>query len=678
MGLERTRLLTESYKATEGEEWVIRRAKALDHILRNMTVYIQNHERIVGNYAAAPNELHFPIELNWKSYLKAVNSEVGRSLLTDEGRTEFKTLCNYWNGKALRDIQLKYFAGVADLEKYFKYDGTFMWNPTWYEMGLPNYEKLFRIGLNGVIAEAKARLEEIKRTIPANYLDQKDFLEAVIITLRAAIAFAGRYAELARELAVKEANGHRKKELETIARACGRVPANPPRTLQEAIQSFWFYHLITRQIELVDVGIGIRFDLLMGTFYAKDKQEGRIDRDDALDLLQRLWLKIEEMGMTYGPMESGVYGGIQSLNTLVIGGVDREGKDVTNEMSYLVLDTAEIMRSAEPNIGLRVHGSTPKELLSRATDVIRTGVGYPSLFNDDAIIPLLLRWGVSFEEAREYSLTGCVYITIPGSNHVRHSVGYASWPKYLWWALHQGVDPKTGEQRRARTPDPSNFTCLEDVIQAYLAQARFFFGKQVQLDLFTRRLYKRYLPRPFTSALVDGAIERGQDFRQFDCPNGTANMVVIVGATNVADSLAAIKWLVFEKKMVSMKEFLEVLDRNWEGREDLRQIVLSQVPKFGNDDDYVDTLAREVHIRTEQVIEEFADDYGGPFHADGSGVSATYGMAADCGATPDGRRDGEPFADGSLSPMLGRDTKGPTAVLSSVSKIEADLRHHTN
>jgi pyruvate formate-lyase/glycerol dehydratase family glycyl radical enzyme len=667
LNVERNRLLTESYKATEGQPMVLRRAKALSHILRNMSTFILPNSRIVGYSGSTPHDLYYPIEVNWKSPWRALNSDDARHLLDEEGRTEMEEIFEYWKGKTLSDLRKNAFEG--DLEKYFKYEGTFLWSH-WDELGIPNYEKLLTIGINGIKKEAEEKLRHVIETIPDDYLEQHDLLEAVIITLDAAIAFAERYASKAREMAGGEEDEVRRKQLEDIAEVCNRVPAEPATSYYEALQSFWFINLITRQIELVSLGCGARFDVLFNAYYQEDLAEGRITRREAIELMQHLLLKFEEAGMWYSPMITGIYGGVQQLEGITLGGRDADGNDVTNDMTYMVLEASRELHVLQPTIALRVHKNTPRELLSAATDVIRTGCGYPSLFNDEVLIPLLRKWKVAEEDIYDYSCSGCVYIELPGKNQVRRASGYFVMPKCLWWALHRGVNPETGEQYGAPTPDPDEFTRIEDVIEAYLEQVRFFFDKMVKLENTCRRLYQEYAPRPFLSAFLDGCIEKGKDTRRWAYPSNLNSFNLIIGPTNVADSLAAIKKLVFDDGELTMREFIDILDKNWEGHEDLRQRVINEVPKFGNDDDYVDLLAKEVHERSEAVYQEFTDEHGAKWRGDGSGVSATYGLAPGTPATPDGRKDGEPFADATLSPMIGRDKNGPTAVLASCAKIE--------
>ena len=276
--------------------------------------------------------------------------------------------------------------------------------------------------------------------------------------------------------------------------------------------------------------------------------------------------------------------------------------------------------------------------------------------------------GFEPEDVKNYAVTGCVYIEIPGKNVMRRSVGYFVLPKCLWWALHQGVNPETGEQRGARTPDPATFTSWEDVLHAYLEQVRFFTNKMEQLERINLELYEKYCPRPFYSAVVEGCIETGRESRKWVYPSMLHHFMQVIGGTNVADAITAVKKVVFDDQRVTLPELIKIMDNNWKGREDIRQACLN-APKFGNDDDYADRIAREVQSRGEAAMETVKDRYGFANRGDGSAVSATYGLAMDTPATPDGRLDGEPFADSTLAPQPGRDKKGPTAVLNSCAKI---------
>jgi formate C-acetyltransferase len=473
---------------------------------------------------------------------------------------------------------------------------------------------------------------------------------------------------MAREMAARTSQEEDRRRLEEIAAVCEWVPENPPRSLLEALQSFFFIHL-ARYIEYSTLGIGVRFDKVFGPYYEKDLRSGKITREEALELLQLLWVKFHELGLIYSPMLSGIYGGVESLQAMTIGGVGPDGRDVTNEMTYLVLETAETMRTLEPSLVLRYHDGTPDRLLTRATEVIGTGIGYPSFFNDRALIPTLQGWGVPLEEAWDYAITGCVYLEIPGKNIARRAMGALVLPKCLWWALHQGINPQTKEPWGAATPDPATFRSVDDLMEAYLEQVRFFFRRLNKIENTCRSLYEKYLPRPFYSAVLEGCIERGEDSRRWAYPSRVHDFCVIIGPTNVADSLTAIQKVVLEEQKITMARLIEALDHNWEGYEEVRQMML-RAPKYGNDDDYADEIAVRVHHRTSEVLAEFTDRFGNPCRGDGSGVSGTYGLALHTPATPDGRRTGDPFSDATLSPSQGRDTRGPTAVLNSAAKID--------
>lgn len=665
LDLQRSRYLTESYQKTDGQPMVMRRALALANVLTKMDITIQDWERIVGSSLSDPQGLYFGIDMNWRSVKRILEGREGASLLDDRGRDELGQLIAYWEGRSMSDRQQALFSG--EVLKYWKYDGTFLWTH-WSELGIPNYAKIFQVGLGGLIAEAEARLQEIDREVPLDYVDQKEFLQAVIVSVRAMIDFAHRYAERAETMAAETTDPDNRLRLLEIAATCRWVPEHPPRTLLEALQSFFFVH-VGRYLEYSTLGIGVRFDKVFGPFFEQDLANGRITREEALELLQLLWVKFHELGLVYSPMLSGIYGGVESLQAITLGGLDENGRDVTNEMTYLVLETGQTMKTLEPSIALRYHDGTPTELLSKAVDVIRQGVGYPSLFNDQAIIPTLEKWHVPRQDALDYAITGCVYLEIPGKNVARRAMGGFVLPKCLWWALNQGRHSQTGDQWGAATPDPRTFQSTADLLEAYLEQVRFFFHKLNRIERTCRSLYAKYLPRPFYSALLDGCIEKGQDCRQWAYPSAMHDICIQIGTTNVADSITAVQKVVFDEKKVTMDQLLVALAANWEGHEATRQLMI-RAPKYGNDDDYADDIAVQVHHRTAAVMAEFTDRFGNPCRGDGSGVSATYGCALDTPATPDGRRDGEPFADATLSPIQGMDRKGPTAVLKSASKID--------
>ena len=669
--LERARLLTQSYKETEGQPMVLRRAKALAHILENMSIYITDGERIVGNYASSPAHLTYHPEYYWRWLVKAVNDGY-RNLLDDKGRVELGEITKYWQGKSVQGMERDYLP--EEVKPYWAHTKGLFWGH-YAESGVPDYEKVFKVGLNGLIKEAEEKLTEIGKdpNLPAkDYIEQKNFLEAVIISLKAAINWAKRYAQKARELA-KDAK--RKGELEEIVEICQWVPGNPPRTFHEALQSFLFIHLITRLIEAYENGTGVRFDQVFYPFYKKDREESRISQEEAQELLEFLWLKMEEMSVLFAPMLGGGVQGSSLFQTLTIGGITPQGEEATNELTYMILDACDSMRLSQPTTAIRIHKNTPKEFLLRITDSIKKRWGTVSLFNDEYVIPKLLSFGIPLEDARNYGVEQCMRWTIPGKNIVYRAIdGLIILPGCLELALNKGIDKFAGKQVGVATPDPATFASIEEIMEAFLAQVRFVVDKAARIANTADAFYEEYLPRPFLSALFDGGIEKGKDCRKwFYYPKRTMGYI---GATNVANSLAAIKRLVFEEKRLPLTKLLEALKNNWEGEEELRQMFINEAPKFGNDDDYVDLLAREIHCQVSREIESVKNCYGHHFLTDGSTSSTYYAFSGLTGATPDGRKDRDLFADGSASPTPGTDKKGPTAILKSVSKLDPLASHN--
>ncbi|RJR33101.1 MAG: hypothetical protein C4576_28625 [Desulfobacteraceae bacterium] len=673
--LERARLLTESYRETEGQSMVLRRAKALAHILDNMTIYIQDDERVVGNYSSSPNALTTHPEFYWRWLEKAVMpGEAFSSLLDDDGRKELQELNRYWKDKSVQGMERD--AVPKRVQEHWRFVGPIVWGH-FAESGVPDFEKVFRIGLNGIIAEAKSRMAKIEEDsgLPSeDFIRQKRFLDAVVISLEAAVRWGKRYAHLAREMAPAEENPARRGELEEIGRVCEWVPGNPPRTLHEALQSFWFIHLIHHLIELYQNGCAVRLDQVLYPIYKKQKEEGKISRAEAQQLLEFLWIKMEELGVLLMPLVGSGVAGNTMWQTITVGGVTPEGEDATNEMSYIILDACKEMRTIQPSIALRYHDKMDQEFLLSAIDLVKTGVGYPAFFNDHVVIPMLLSRGMPWTKARDYGIEACMRWTIPGEAMAYRSIaGVFVLPKCLELALNGGIDKRTGKLIGERTKDPLQFGSVDDILGAFFAQVRFFTEKLVKFHNTTDLLYREFLPRPFLSGLMRGCIENGRDCREYSFHH--KSFIGHVGGINVANSLAAIQKLVFEERRVSLQELLAALRENWSGKENLRQLCV-RAPKFGNDEDYVDQFVKKIYYGISAIAVEHKNVFGFPFDFDGTSSSMYYGYSGLTWATPDGRKDGDNFADGTLSPIPGTDTFGPTAVLKSASKIDPLLSPH--
>ncbi|MFH1087762.1 MAG: pyruvate formate lyase family protein, partial [Chloroflexota bacterium] len=466
-------------------------------------------------------------------------------------------------------------------------------------------------------------------------------------------------------------DGKRRAELNEIAQICDWVPENPARTLREAMQSYWLVYMITRIIETHGQGAGNRLDQLMYPFYAKDVKEGSTTREQTQELVEFFLVKVEETGHLCVPEMHTGGAGVSMYQSYTMGGQTPDGKDATNEFSFIMIDAAIAMKTHHTNYILRYHPDINQDFVLRAIDLIRTGVGFPAVFNDSCIIPYLVNRGIPLQDARNYVIRGCVGWLIPGkANHVgRVNAGSMSLGKCLELALNQGKCQLTGRQLGCVTADPNTFKSIEDIMQAYLQQVRFAFDKLVKIDNIAQHFYVKHMQRPFASALIDDCIEKGRDCSAI--PYHLLPSIMPTGTTNVADSLAAIKKFVFDEKRLTMEELLHVLRSNWQGKEDLRQRFINEAPKFGNDDDYADLIAREVHHRSQKVAEEFKDYYGFPWSLNGSIAGGYYPWGRRAGASADGRMDKDTFSDAVMSPSAGMDRKGPTAVIKSVSKIPA-------
>ena len=669
--LERARLVTESYKETEREAEVIRKAKALANVLEKMTIYILSSQRIVGNIASDQFSLPAYPELVHKPITEALNDGF-RGVLDEKGEAEWQDICQYWEGRSVDD---KIIAVIPDSCKPF-ISTAVIWSHGFNQQKgpiVPNYEKLFKIGLKGVIEQIERRMKELEadeEISPTEYVDQKDFLEAALISCNAVVNFIKRYAVRARELAEGEKDGGRKQELEEIAGICDWVSENSPRTFYEGLQLWYFVHMITHVIESHGIGAGVRFDQLMYPLYKKDIEEGRITRDEAQELLEYLWVMLDrEIGLLEEPETLGALAGNTSWQTLTIGGVTPDGEDASNELSLLLLDASMAIRTVQPTYALRYHPEINHALVLKAIDCARAGLGYPAVYNDTAVIPYIVDRGIPLQDARNWAVPLCVTWIIPGKNMWggQQNPMIINLGKCLELVLYQGMDVRKGTQLGCITPDPTTFQSIGEVMNAYLEQVKYALERGVRISNIAELFYQRYLQRPFTSALVDDCIEQG-----VDCTKQTYHSNSIIadpGVINVADSLAAIKKLVFDDKAVSMEELIDACKSNFEGKEDLRQMLLN-APKFGNDDDYADSIAKEVQHRTQELVKRFKDFYGRPYTLDGSVAALYMPFSHTTGATPDGRKSKKLFADGTISPMRGADHKGPTAALKSVGKVK--------
>ena len=710
-------LVTESYKQTENEPLIIRRAKAFEHILKNIPIIIRDEELIVGSSTLAPRGCQtFPeFSYEWleQEFDTVATREADQFYISDQAKVELKEANAYWKGKTTSELATAYMAPetlTAMAHNIFT-PGNYFYNGVGHIT--VQYEKVLAIGYEGIIAEAKAELAGC-RPGDADYATKSRFLEAVILSCEAVILYANRYAVLAEEMAVQCSDEKRKAELLTIASNCRRVPAKGAASFHEACQSFWF---VQQLLQMESSGHSIspgRFDQYMYPYYEKDIKAGKLTREQAQELIDCIWVKLNDLNKCRDAESAKGFAGYSLFQNLIVGGQDAEGKDATNDLSFMCIEASFHVFLPMPSLSIRVWNGSPYDLLIRAAELTRTGIGLPAYYNDEVIIPSLMSRGVTLEEARGYNIIGCVEPQVPGKTMGWHDAAFYNMCRGLELVFTGGMD--CGEQIGPKTQPVEEMTSFEELVEAYKTQMNYFIELLVNADNAIDQAHAERMPLPYLASMVDDCIKRGKPCESGGCiynftgPQG-------FGIANVADALFAIKKLVFEEKKVTMAEYKKALMFNY-GQE-VNALVVSQVAgnvtrklaeqgiqptadmvaratqeviknsvtsedkkrfdellqmieevdKFGNDEDEVDQLAREVAYTYTKPLLQYRNPRGGQFQAGLYPVSANVSLGAQTGATPDGRLAGTPMADG-VSPSAGKDKNGPTAAANSVSKLD--------
>jgi formate C-acetyltransferase len=489
------------------------------------------------------------------------------------------------------------------------------------------------------------------------------------IAADALITYARRYSDKLQEAAQKENNQARKDELETMAGICERVPINAPNTFWEALQYYWFVHIgVITELNTWDSFNPGRLDQHLYPFYKRDIESGLLDRDGAKTLLQAFWIKFNnqpappKVGVT--SKESNTYTDFCLIN---VGGVNEKGEDAVNELTYLILDVIEELRLLQPSSMVQISKKNPDQLVKRALDIIKTGYGQPSLFSTDAIIQEMLRQGKSIIDARNGGASGCVETGAFGKESYILT-GYFNLTKILEITLNNGVDPKTRKQIGIQTGNPNSFKSFEELLEVYKKQINYFADVKIKGNVIIERLYAEYLPAPFMSLLIDDCILKGMDYNNGGARYNTS-YIQGVGIGTVTDSLTSLKYNVFDKKKLSMDEFLNAMSKNFEGFDDLKNLLLNETPKYGNDNDCADEVLKAVFEIYFSAIDGRPNTKGGHFRINLLPTTSHVYFGSVTGATPDGRLAGLPVSEG-ISPVQGADLNGPTAVLKSAAKID--------
>ena len=713
----RAKLITESYKATEGQPTITRRAEAFAHILRNIPIIIRDNELIVGSSTIAPRGCQTFPEFSYQWLEDELDTVETRSAdpfyIAEETKQELREVHKYWKGKTSSELATSYMApeAIRAIEHNIFTPGNYFYNGVGHVT--VKYEEVLAIGYKGIIDKAQAELDRCQ-VGDGNYVKKSHFLKAVILSCQAVIEYAERYAELASQMAAECTDPARKQELLQISQNCSRVPANGATSFYEACQSFWF---VQQLLQVESSGHSIspgRFDQYMYPYYKADLDKGIITRESAQELLDCIWVKLNDLNKVRDAASAEGFAGYSLFQNLIVGGQDKDGNDVTNDLSVMCILASMHVHLPMPSLSIRVWNGSPHELLIKAAELTRTGIGLPAYYNDEVIIPALLNRGLTLADAREYNIIGCVEPQKAGKTDGWHDAAFFNMCRPLELVFSNGMDK--GELVGIQTGDVTKMTTFEEFYDAYKKQMEYCISLLVNADNAIDVAHAERVPLPFESCMVDDCISRGLSVQEggaiynFTGPQG-------FGIANMADSLYAIRKLVYEDKKVSMEEYKEALAWNYDKgldeqsvkdisemilkgmqdggmnvtedtakavlttvmrlkptEEQLRRFteihhMIDEVPKYGNAIDDVDYFARDVAYTYTRPMQKYHNPRGGQYQAGLYPVSANVPLGGQTGATPDGRYAHTPVADG-VSPSAGKDVKGPTAAATSVSRLD--------
>ena len=669
--LDRARLATEFYKKPSIEPFVLRRAKLFKYVLENKEIFIDDDSIIAGHLASRMHAVPvFPEMSAWlrDEYTTLDERRFDRFEFMPGEKEELGRMVANWEGGTFEDLTS---AQISDFE-WAMMDASIMTKGISKLSTMnhaPDYDEMVKVGYRYYINSCKEKIAAIDDYNIEN-MGQKYTWEAMIIVMEAIIAFAHRYADLAEKMAADCADAERKEQLLTMAETCRVVPENPPQTFQQAAQLVFFTHLaFMMENNGSDHSMG-RFDQYMYPFYKKDLENG-ISEDYIADLIHEFKIKFEEMWYLRNNYESEAYPGCALYIHIMLGGTKPDGSDACNELTDLFLHCMEDLQTKEPCISFRVHEGINEDTFRLAMKVALMGGSHPAFFNESTSMGYLKRLGFSDKDCNNWSVCGCTEVVAQGQTDFQSQMGYYNTIKVLEMALNDGMDPVTKKQFGPHTGDVRKFTSMEQVKEAYLKQQEFFIDRYIKLFNKMVSCHAYAVPTITGSCFTKGCIDNGRVLQQKGCDNRWS-AIGVTGLANVTDSLAAIEECVFNKKYMTMTELMDLLETDFAGREDMRQLLLNRAPKFGNDIEQVDKYA---HF----VVKTLDDE--GKKHRDGRDAEITTVWATQSynvimgraiGATPDGRHAFTPMAD-NVSPMNGMDVNGPTAVVNSVNAIDSTI-----
>ena len=713
---DRAVLLTESYKATEGEPIIMRRAKAFEHILDNIPIIIRDGELIAGSATIRPRSCQVFPEFSFEWLEKEFDTVATRTAdpfyISEDTKKTLHEVYKYWKGKTTSDLATSYMTPetLMAMKHNMFTPGNYFYNGIGHVT--VDYGKVITYGYSEYIEEIEDELSSM-RVSDGNYCKKHALLEAMLISLRAVIRYAKRYSRLAKEMAGRESDGKRREELLKISEACDRVPEFGARDFHEACQSFWFVQML---LQTESSGHSIspgRFDQYMYPHYKKSLEAG-MSREQAQELIDCVWVKLNDLNKCRDEVSAEGFAGYSLFQNLIVGGQDVHGEDATNDLSFMAITATEHVFLPQPSFSVRVWNGAPHSFLIRAAELTRTGIGFPAYYNDEVIIPALMSRGLTLEDARDYNIIGCVEPQKAGKTDGWHDAAFFNMCRPLEMVFKNGIED--GEKVGLETGDVTEMESFEEFFGAYKAQSDYMVSLLVNADNAIDVAHAERCPLPFLSSMIEDCVKRGKSVQEggavynFTGPQG-------FGIANMADAMWAVKKLVFEDGKYTLSFIKEALENNYgedldaqnaekltltvckklaaEGKnlteDDVKKIYetvktnpcsesdkaryktllndIRALPKYGNDVKEVDEFARKIAYVYTKELEKYSNPRGGKFQAGLYPVSANVPLGAQTGATPDGRLAYTPVADG-VSPAAGRDSHGPTAACNSVSTLD--------
>ena len=669
--LDRARLTTEFYKKPSVEPFILRRAKLFKYVLENNEIFIDDDSILAGHMASRLHAVPiFPEYCAWlRDDLETLDTRKFDNFQFMPGeKDELRQMVADWYGGTFGDLTN---AQLTEDEWTLLDTGVMTKGVSQISTmnHAPDYDEMVKKGYRYYIDQCKEKIASLGN-MNIEKMGQKLTWEAMIITMEAIIAFAHRYADLAEKMAAECENPERKEQLLTIAENCRVVPENPPQTFQQAAQLVWFTHLaLMMENNGRDHSLG-RFDQYMYPFYKNDLANG-VEEEYIADIIHEFKLKIEEMLYLHNEFESEAYPGCALYIHLMLGGVLADGSDGCNELTNLILHGMEDLQTKEPCISFRYHDNINEETFRLAMKVSLQGGSHPAFFNDSTCINHLKRLGFSHEDAVNWAVCGCTEPVVQGKTDFQSQMGYFNAIKVFEIALHNGMDPVSKKQLGPKTGDIRTFTSIEQLKDAYLEQQNFFLKKYVQLFNKMVSCHAYSVPTITGSCFTQGCIEKGKFLQEKGC-DMRYTAVAVTGLANIADSFAAIEECVFKKKYLTADELLNLLETDFEGKENMRQLLINRAPKFGNDIEAVDKYAHFVVKSIDDEAKKYRDGRDGELTTVWATQSYNVVLGRKIGATPDGRHAFTPMAD-NVSPMNGMDVNGPTAVVNSVNAVDPTI-----